>query len=410
MSEKLNATKHYLHYPKGDFPPYLAYGFRAIFLVLIPYLVFNMLFWILFWSGIIPANFIQNPTEWHIYELFFGVGSAGIMAFLLTGLPELFPGVIPIVGKKLALLVACWLLGRICFLFIDSLNIYIVAIINLIPLCVIALYSYKPVLLDKTQKHASLGYNLLILIGLQIYFFLSKAALVHTDTLEILKLVIGAYMTLILLALRRINTEAVNEWLEARGIDDILIIRPPRYNMAIFCIVLFTCIEFFYPSNSAVGWLAFGASAAILGTLSEYKMNDSFILFEPYVLYLSAIIFTMSMGYALLGFTYFYPNFGSLNHFRHFLTTGSFSLAFFMVLVIVSYIHTGRKLQASWHVTVGVILLIVSTCMRGFIDFFPNHTMTLYSLSAVLWISAFLLYYIKFYPFLLAPRADGIKG
>jgi len=35
MNQEPFATKHYLHYyPKGNFPPYLAYEFRAIFLLL----------------------------------------------------------------------------------------------------------------------------------------------------------------------------------------------------------------------------------------------------------------------------------------------------------------------------------------------------------------------------------------
>lgn len=408
--EKLNATKHYLHYPKGDFPPYLAYGFRPIFLILVPYIVLNVLLWALFWAGILPLSFLQNPIQWHVYELLFGVGSAGIMAFLLTGLPELFPGVVPIVGWRLALLVGIWALGRISFWLVDFINIYIVAFINILPLLFMIYYAFKSVVLDTTQKHASIAYNVAVLALLQILFFASEANLIEAESMWILNLSLGAFMTLILLALRRINMEAVNEWLEDRGIDDVLMVRPPRYNLAIFCITLFSVCEFFYPDNSVLGWLALATSAAILGTLSEYKMSDSFILFEPYVLYLSSIILMMALGYGFIGFSFFYPFLGSINDFRHFLTIGAFGIAFFMVLVIVSTIHTGRHLRANFVVSFGVICLIVSAILRVMVSFNLEFSVVLYVSSSLFWVVAFCGYYLYFYKFLLTPRVDGIKG
>ncbi len=405
--EKLNATKHYLHYPKGDFPPFLAYGFRPIFLFLAPYMVLNILLWALFWAGALPLSFLSDPVKWHIYELLYGVGSAGIMAFLLTGLPELFPGVVPVVSKKLAFLVFVWLLGRVSFWCVDFLPLALVGFINVLSLLFMIFYAFKPVVLDKSQKHSSLAYNIVIITLLQIAFFLGEFG--YFDSYSILNLSLGAYMALILLALRRINTEVINEWLEDRGIDDILLVRPPRYNLAIFCIALFTLAEFFYPQNTATGWLALAAGAGVFGTLSEYKMKDSFILFEPYVLYLASIIVIMAVGYIFMGMSFFY-DIGSVSSYKHFLTIGAFGIAFYMVLVIVSFVHTGRHLKASWFVSVGVIGLILSACVRVLVNFYPEFAVGFYIISSLLWVGAFGLYFVKFWRFLLNPRADGIKG
>lgn len=408
--EKLNATKHYLHYPKGDFPPYLAYGFRLVFLVLAPYMILHVMLWGLFWAGILPLSFLNDPIKWHVYELVFGVGSGGVIAFLFTALPELYPGVVPFVGRKLAILVGVWVLGRISFWLVDFINIYIVAFFNLAPLFYVAFWAFKPTILDKTQKHASIAYNLVVLILIGCYFFMIEANLVNGDSMATLNLAIGAFMTLILLALRRINMEAVNEWLESQGVDDVLMVRPPRYNLAVFCVALFTCSEFFFSNNSALGWLGFACMASILGVLSEYKMKDSFILFEPYVIYLSTIVLMMALGYGLLGYSYFDVNFGTKSDFRHILTIGAFGISFFMVLVIVSYVHTGRKLKASWVVNVGLLLLIFSTLIRGFAHLYPSYATFAYAVSSFLWVGAFGLYFVKFYKYLLMPRADGIKG
>ncbi len=407
--EKLNATKHYLHYPEGNFPTYLAYGFRPTFLLLVPYMVLNVILWACFWAGILELSFLGNPITWHIYELIYGVGTAGLMAFLLTGLPELFPGVVPLVGRKLAVLVGVWVLGRLSFWLVDFINIYIVAFINLLPITYLIYYAFKPVVLDKTQKHSSIAYNVVILWLLQIAFFASQAGLVNIDGNSILSLSLGAFIALILLALRRINTEAINEILEDKEVDDILKVRPPRYNLAIFFVALFTVIEFFFPQNMVLGWLGLAAGAGALGTLSEYKMDDSFIMFEPYVLYLGSINVMIGIGYTAMGLGVL-TGFGDLASFKHFLTIGAFSLAFFMVLVIVSYVHTGRHLKAKWFVSLGVLSIISSAFVRAATTFYPEFTTNLYIISSLLWIFAFCLYYAYFAKFLIQPRADGIKG
>ncbi len=407
---KQYATSHYLHYPEGDFPPYLAYGFRPIFLLLAPYIIFLILMWSLIYSGVISIPFMNNMLSWHIYEFLYGVGTAGILAFLFTGLPELYPGVVPMVGKRLRNIVLLWVAGRISFWFVDLIGVYPVAIINLSLIVWVILWAFKPVVLDPLQRHASIAYTLVGIFFIQIWFFASMANLVETSNLEILQIALGAFMVLELLALRRVNMEAMNEILEDDGIDDVFVAKAPRYNLAVFTVILFTAVEFFFPNNSTLGWIGLAAAAAILGILNDFILEDTNILLKPFTLFMMSILVLMALGYGFMGYDYLNEDIYALNHFRHFLTTGVFGLSFLMVMFIISTVHTGRHLKANIWIWISVILILVATFMRTMIPFFQEYTEFLYAASAVVWALPFAIYIKLYFRHLLSPRADGIPG
>ncbi|QFR49977.1 NnrS family protein [Sulfurimonas lithotrophica] len=408
--EKLHATNHYLYYPdEKNVPPYLAYGFRPIFLVFAPYVLISMVLWGLVWSGAINIPFMNDTLTWHIYEMLFGLITAGTLAFLATGLPELFPGLIPLIGKKLKYIVILWVLGRISFWFIDITGIYLTAVLNLGMLGWIIWFARHAVL-DRLQRHASIGYASLALFFIEVWFFASKLGFVNTDSFAILKIATGAIVVLILLALRRVNMEAINELMEDKGIDDVFLSRPPKTNLAIFSVIVFTIVEFLYPNNSALGWIGLASGAAILGITSEYKLEEKFILNQPYVIYLGFIYILLALGYFLMGWDILNPNIDALNHFRHFITAGGIGLSYVVIMLIITWIHTGRHLTSNIYTHLMVALIIIATFMRGLVPFYEEYASELYLYSSIIWSIPFAIYIKEFFKFLLAPRADGIKG
>ena len=409
-NKKQYASKHYAYYPKGEIPIYLAYGFRPILLILAPYIIVSIILWSLSFSGFINLSFIENPLNWHMYEMIFGIGFAGIIAFFLTGVPEMFPGSIPIVGKKLFYIVILWVLGRVSFWFMDFIGVFLVAILNIsLTIWIISLIA-KPVFADANKRHISLGFTLITILIIQIMFFLSVKNIITISSYAILILSIGAFIVLILLALRRINMEAINELLEQENIDETFYSRPPRYNLAIFCVILYTAIEFLFPNNSVLAYLALACMASILGILNDFILKDNNILFKPFIIYLISILIMTSIGYGFLGFDYLNEDINALNHFRHFLTTGTYGLVFYIVMIIISTIHTGRKIFTNIWLNFGVLSIILATFIRSFIPFYEEYTIQAYIISSILWAIPFIIYMKIFIPFLLNPRADGIKG
>jgi len=408
--QKLHATNHYLYYPdEKNVPPFLAYGFRPVFLLLAPYMVISMILWGLVWSGIINIPFINDTLTWHVYEMLFGILTAGTLAFLTTGLPELFPGMVPFIGRRLWWVVVLWIAGRVSFWLIDVTGIYVAAILNLSMLAWLIWFA-KDVILDKLQRHASLGYTLIVIFGIEVWFFASKLGYATTDPMSILKVALGAIVVLILLAMRRVNMEAVNELMEDKGIDDIYVARPPLTNLAVFTVITFTIVEFLYPTNTALGWLGLAAGAAILAITSDYVLEDKNILNQPYVLYLASIFIMLSAGYALMGWDLLNDDIYGINHFRHLITSGGIALAYLMIMIIIGWIHTGRHLTSNIYTHLMVILMITAALMRGLIPFFEEYMSQLYLWSAIIWTIPFMIYIKVFFGFLVTPRADGIKG
>ena len=408
--KKQYATNHYTHYPKGEFPPYLAYGFRPIFLLLAPYIVISIILWSLTFAGYISLPFMEDTLNWHMYEMIFGIGSAGIVAFFLTGAPELFPGTIPVVGKKLAFITLLWLAGRVGFWFIDYLGIYLVGFLNIALLVYITALVIKPLFADVTKRHISLGFSLVSLIFAQILFFASAGNLISFDAHSTMLLSLGLFMVLVLLAIRRVNMEAINELLEHEGIDETFYARSPRYNLAIFCVTLYTLIEFFYPQNPILAYLALASAASILNILNDFILKDNNILFKPFIIYLMSILILMALGYGFLGFDYLNDKIFALNHFRHFLTSGVFGMVFYVVMIVISTVHTGRLLFTNIWLNIGFILIILSTFIRSFIPYYEEFTMIAYISSSILWAIPFIIYMKIFFPYLLNKRADGIPG
>ncbi len=407
------ATEHYSYYPEGNFPPYLAYGFRPAFLLMAPYMVLSIILWALHYTGYIPLGFIQDGVSWHIYEMLFGVGFLGMSAFILTGAPELYPGTVPVVGKTLAYLFGLWILGRIAFWMMDIITPYPAAVVNIALFAWLTALVIKPIFKDPAKRHVSIAYAFVAVQIMQIWFYLSVAGWVKTAPLEVLKVSVGVFLVLIVLAIRRVNIEAVNEILEHEGCEEVFFARPPAYNLTIFMITLFTALQFFFPENRALGWIALGTASASLAIINDFiNYEETNILLKKLIFSLILLPVVIAAGYALIGYNYLaglpYYN-GDL---LHMLTSGAWTMAFYIVMIVITIVHTGRDIakERDFWICISVMLIIVSAILRTLTTFYPDWATVLYLLSATVWSIPFIIYIKRYFKWLVSPRADGIPG
>jgi uncharacterized protein involved in response to NO len=112
--------------------------------------------------------------------------------------------------------------------------------------------------------------------------------------------VLGLVMVLIIVAMSRISMRIVNRSIDEAGEGGApYLARPPKRNLAILCIVLFTLAEFWHPGGRVSGWLACAAAAALCNLMGDWHVGRPLLRRWPFMLY--AVYVCMALGYALIG-------------------------------------------------------------------------------------------------------------
>ena len=404
----------------------LAYGFRPFFILSAGYAAITVLIWAGFWYDLVGLPDSIPVIQWHAHEMIFGFISAALAGFLLTAVPELTadptlrnPGGTKykhIMGRKLALVVAVWILGRVAMLMAGVLPIWLVALVNIAFLPMLILWTVPDLWAERQRKHRSFALFLPALWLVQIIIYLGWLevplpdfwsedlamrgldAALHVFLIGVSIVVTRVSMVLVPLALE----EQDDEESEFRPI-------PPRRNLAAATLIIFGIADFLMPENPITGWIALAAAAAQLDRLADWHVGR--ILLKPYmqVVYMTHVWMAIGLAgigiHALVGWDYFAAS-------RHALALGSASLAVMAVYVIAGLEHTGRKIVVPKAVIASIILINVATALRVFVpslltDYYQHMAI---GLASVLWAMAFVVFLVSFWPALTKPRPDGEPG
>lgn len=390
-------------------------GFRPFFLAAALGAPLFIGLWVAFLVFGIPLPAVAGGTfVWHAHELIFGVALAAVAGFALTAIPEFTAT--PAFGRSATRrLAALWLAGRLAFWSSGLLGAPALAVSAVAHL---GLLGYLAALLaprlwrDPERRHLAFLWALAALGACVAGFYLDALLGAHSvaNPARWLHAALGVLMMLIVVAMSRISMRIVNAALEERASDAAPAVeyraRPPRRNLAIFCIGLTTLAELVAPGTRIGGWLALAAAAALLNLLNDWHVGRA--LFRRWPLMLYGVYVLMAAGYALMGAAIVLDG-GFFSAGRHLAAVGAMGLAIYAVLCIAGRMHCGLPLDERPWVPAGAWLIVAGALLRA-ATALPGAPAALLGLSGLLWGAAFALYAWRMAPLFLAPRADGGRG
>lgn len=389
--------------------PVLLCSFRPLFLASLASALLGIGLWLAFLDGLPLPEVPGGPLVWHAHELLFGFGLAAVAGFVLTAVPE-FTETAPFGWRTGAAFAVTWLIARLAFWSSGTLGPWPAAIFE-VGLAVALAARLGPRLLADPLRRQPGFFGGLCAMALVVVGF-------HIDVLagrypmRWLLAAIGVLMMLIIVAMSRISMRIVNDAIAARRaagheVDEDYRARPPRRNLAIFCVALYTLGEWALPSGTLLGWLALAAAAAVFNLLNDWHVGRA--LFDRWALTLYGVYLSMALGYALIGVAHLGGGLG-VNAGRHLLTIGAMGLSILAVFCIAGRTHSGYRLDTRAWVPLAVMLLIASALARALagVPGLPAPALTV--AAALGWLLAFGLAAGYLAPIWLSARPDGGVG
>ncbi len=390
----------------GAAPALLGRGFRPFFLLVGVHAVLFVPAWLGILAGWLPPPDWPGLTQWHAHEMLFGFVGAAVAGFLLTSVPA-WTGRPPVVGARLAALVAVWLAGRAAMLLAGALPGSLVTALDLAFLPALAA-ALAPSLRRAKRRH---GVFLLILGGL------SAANLaVHLDARGVapglapagLRGAVDLAALLVAILGGRITPAFTANAFQRDGVDARLLARPWLDRLAVGTVVAYALADLVVPRSLASGAFALAASLALAARLAGWQGLRA---------RRDALVWSLHAGYAWLALGFACVAIADLGGRLpwttgvHALTAGAFGAMILAVMTRVGLGHTGRPLVAPRGATLAYGLVSAGALVRTFGPLAaPSLAFPLLVASGVLWSGAFASFLAVYAPILLRPRVDGRPG
>ena len=386
-------------------PPLFRLAFRPFFIGAAIYAVISIALWGMFWAGNshVSQFMYGNPLWWHSHEMLFGFSGAVIVGFLLTAV-QTWTGQTGVKGAKLAFLFSLWLIARLGLMV--ATPSYVWMIIDCAWIIVATLFLAMPIIKVKQWRNLFFVPVLIMFTLLNIKYHLMVLKVIPYD------LKATALMTLtIIAAIVIVVGGRVIPFFTSRGTKTETITRIPMLEYAalipIWILLIFTLFPVTVPSSllAATYLIAAVTNLVRMCRWRSFKTITVPLLWSLHGAYLSMII-----GLAWLGGSY-------INHSMnptigiHIIAIGGIGAMILAMMARVSLGHTGRKLQIGRWMIIAFISLLGSLLARTlFVVVMPVATIDAYVISAVLWVIAFTIFAIVYFPVLTKARVDGHPG
>ncbi len=391
----------------GPFAALFECGFRPFFLLTAITAVVAIAIWAGFFTLGMPLPPAANgPIIWHAHEMLAGFAIASVVGFVVTAIPEFTST--SIVGRHpILILLILWIIGRAAFAVSVIPGGTIIAMLADLGLLGVLIAIITPRLWRNTdRRHVSFLWILLVMAAVTGGFYFD--VLTGAYPMRWLLVMVGLLMALIVIALSRISMRIVNAALNKTGeTGAAYLARPPRRNLAIFCILLYTLAEFVALQHPVSGWLALAAAAALFNLTNDWHIGRALLQHWAFMLYL--VYWFMALGYALIGVAILMET-TWISAGRHLLLIGALGLAVFAVMNIAGRVHAGFEPDKRRWVPVAVILIVSAAVLRAMMHAGPISSSLAIAAASICWIGAFSLHLIFHWQVLTGPRTDGQHG
>ncbi len=379
-------------------------GFRPFFLGAAIFAIVSMMLWMGVYVFQLPLPITGISTfQWHAHEMIFGFAMAVIAGFLLTAVKN-WTGVQTLHGFGLLGLFTLWALPRILFLF-GTPWLFIAGFFDLLfALCLIGSILY-PIVQVNQWKQLGIIVVLVLLAAANGSFYLGAAGLIDQGVFFGIQGGLFLIIGLILIIGRRVIPFFVEVGVGYR----VNLFNSKRLDVAIIVLyIAFLVAEVVIRNPSMVALTALGLlianSARLVGwhTMGIWKKPLLWSLFIAFI--------WINLGFLLLAVNVFLnlPNIVVLHAF----SVGGIGLMILSMMARVTLGHTGRNVQDPPRtVPIFLVILMIGALFRVIAPLMAeNYYVIWVAISQILWIAAFLLFIITYFPMLVKPRVDGQFG
>jgi len=397
-SDKIEAARA----AKRNGPVFLEYGFRPFFLGAGVQAVLAMGGWIL-WIYLLRAKAMPDSLSvavpvhvWHAHEMIFGYGLAVVAGFFLTAVPS-WTGKQPVRGPMLGLLFALWLAARLTSWLSASLPPIAVALPELAFIAMLSALVGHALLTGWSRRNFLFLPVLAAMFAAAVLYhfkFPYPAHILALDTLLVLITVIGG----------RVVPAFTTNALRRDGVEPLPRASGKRDVAAILSVICLTVADLALPGSKTAG-----AVAVVAGLLVACRMIG---WRTPKVLN-SPILWILHLGYAWLAFGLAFKGVAIITGVVaeitaiHALTIGAVGSMTMGVMSRAALGHTGRELKVSTAISVAYILISLAAIIRVSSAALPAglHDEAML-ISGAVWISAFLIFAVTYWPVLTRPRVS----
>jgi uncharacterized protein involved in response to NO len=374
-------------------------AFRPFFLAGSLWAAVALGLWIGLYRGDIGLASPLDPLMWHIHEMLFGFVFAAIAGFLLTAIPN-WTGRPPVRGGKLAALVVLWIAGRFVSTVLLPIPFALVVAIDVAFAVALGSVAAREVILARNWRNLRVLMPVALLGGANLLLWLEAGGVAVPAGIG-WRLALAAIITLVSVIASRIVPAFTRNWLmrERPTIQLSLNRWTDRVAMATLHLGLIGWAIF--PASRVAGALLLIAAVANLVRLAGWRGARTAA--EPLLLILHFGYLWIVLGAGLLGASMLWSAV-PLAAAIHALTAGAIGTMILGVMTRVSLGHSGRVLHADGVTTLLYGAVLAAGIVRVAAAFATALAMPLLSLSAALWVAAFLIFALRYWPILTRPR------